>query len=90
MTKTELVEQMAKDARISKAEAGRALESLFNGILEAVKEEGGRITLPGFGTFSRVYRKARQGVNPSTGEKLTIEARHAIRFQPGKALKGAI
>ena len=90
MTKAQFIEQMAKDAGISKAAAGKALESLFNGILEAVKEEGGRITLPGFGTFSKVYRKARQGVNPSTGAKITIKARHAIKFQPSKALKSAI
>ncbi|MFV9646918.1 MAG: HU family DNA-binding protein [Desulfobacterales bacterium] len=53
-------------------------------------EEDGRISLPGFGAFSKVYRKARQGVNPATGEKITIEARHAIKFRPGKALKDAI
>jgi len=89
MTKAQLIERMAKDAGISKAEAGKALDSLFDSIVEAIKEEDGRITLPGFGTFSKVYRKARQGMNPSTGEKITIEAHHAIRFQPGKALKDA-
>ncbi len=90
MTKAQLIEQMAKDAGISKTEAGKALESLIDGIGEAIKEEDGKITLPGFGTFSKAYRKARQGVNPATGEKITIEARHAIKFRPGKALKDAI
>jgi DNA-binding protein HU-beta len=90
MTKAQLIEQMAKDAGISKAEAGEALNSLFDSIGETIKEENGRIALPGFGTFSKVHRKARQGVNPSTGEKITIEARDAIRFKPGKALKDAL
>lgn len=90
MTKTQLIEHMAKYADISKAEAGEALNSLFDSIVEAIKKEDGRITLPGLGTFSRVYRKARQGVNPSTGEKITIEARDAIRFKPGKALKDVL
>ena len=90
MTKAQLIEQMAKDAGISKTEAGKALDSLIDGIGEAIKEEDGRITLPGFGTFSKVYRKERQGVNPATGEKMTIEARYAIKFRPGKALKDAI
>ena len=90
MTKAQLIEQMANDAGISKAEAGKAIDSLIDGIGEAVKEEDGRISLPGFGTFSKVYRKARQGVNPATGEKITIEARHVVKFKPGKALKDAI
>ena len=90
MTKTQLIEQMAKDAGISKTEAGKALDSLIDGIGEAIKEEDGKITLPGFGTFSKVYRKARQGVNPATGEKMTIDARHVVKFRPGKALKDAI
>jgi DNA-binding protein HU-beta len=90
MTKAQLIEQMAKDAGISKTEAGKALDSLIDGIGEAIKEEDGKITLPGFGTFSKVYRKERQGVNPATGEKMTIEARYAIKFRPGKALKDAI
>jgi len=90
MTKAQLVEQMAKDAGISKTEAGKAIDSLIDGIGEAIKEEDGKITLPGFGTFSKVYRKERQGVNPATGEKITIEARHVVKFRPGKALKDAI
>ena len=90
MTKTQLIEHMAKHAGISKAEAGKAIESLFDSIKQALVETDGRIRLPGFGTFSKVHRKARQGVNPSTGEKITIEARDAIRFKPGKALKDVL
>jgi DNA-binding protein HU-beta len=90
MTKAQIVEQMAKDTGISKAEAGKVINSLFSGIGEAIKKEDGKITLPGFGTFSKVYRKARQGVNPATGEKINIEARYAIKFKAGKALKDNI
>lgn len=90
MTKTQLIEKMANDAGISKAEAGKAINSLIDSIGEAIKKEDGKITLPGFGTFSKVYRNARQGVNPATGEKITIKARHAVKFKAGKALKDAI
>ena len=90
MTKAQMIEEMANDVGISKAEAGKALHALLDGIGKAIKEKDGRITLTGFGTFSKAYRKARQGVNPATGEKITIKARHAIRFQAGKALKDAI
>ncbi len=90
MTKAQLIEHMAKNAGISKAEAGKALNSLLNSVGEAVKEEDGKIALPEFGTFSKVYRNARQGVNPATGEKMTIEARHVVKFQASKALKNAI
>lgn len=90
MTKTQLIEQMAKNAAISKAEAGKAFKSLLDSIQQALGETDGRIRLPGLGTFSKVHRTARQGINPSTGEKITIEARDAVRFKPGKALKDVL
>ena len=90
MTKAQLIEQMAKDAVISKSEAGKALDSLFDGIKEALKQKDGKVTLIGFGSFSKVHRKDRQGINPSTGEKITINARNVIKFHPGKALKEAV
>lgn len=90
MTKTQLIEHMANYAGISKAKAGKALESLLDGIKHSLEETDGSIRLPGFGTFSKVHRKARQGINPATGEKIAIEARSAVRFKPGKALKDAL
>lgn len=89
MTKAELVGQMAKDAKISKAAAGKALNSFQDSVKKALKK-GGRVTLVGFGTFSNVRRKARKGVNPQTGEKIKIKARNAVKFTTGKALKNAI
>jgi DNA-binding protein HU-beta len=89
MNKGELIDWMAKDAGISKAAARKAMDSFFGSAKIALKKNG-RVTLVGFGTFSKVRRKARRGVNPATGEKIKIKARSAIRFKPGKTLKDAI
>ncbi len=90
MTKAELVEQMAKEAGISKAAANKALSSFVDAIKKTLKKKDGKITLVGFGTFAKVRRKARQGVNPATGEKIKIKARNAVRFKAGKSLKDTI
>jgi len=90
MTKAELIEQMAKDAEISKAAAGKALDSFVDGVKKALKAKDGKVTLVGFGTFSKVRRKAREGRNPATGEAIKIKARNAVKFTPGKALKDAV
>lgn len=90
MTKAELVEKMAKDAGISKAAAGKALDSFTYSVKKALKKKDGKVTLVGFGTFSKVHRKARTGRNPQTGSKIKIKARNAVKFKPGKALKDAV
>lgn len=90
MTKAELIEQMAKDAGISKATAGKAMDSFVDSVTKALKKKDGKITLVGFGTFSKVRRKTRKGRNPATGEEIKIKAHNAVRFKPGKALKDAI
>ena len=90
MTKAELVEKMAKDAGISKAAANKALNSFVDSVKKALKKKDGKITLTGFGTFSKVRRKARTGINPQTGKKIKIKARNVVKFKPGKALKDAI
>jgi len=90
MTKAELIEQLAKDAKISKAAAGKALDSFVDGVKKALKKKDGKVTLVGFGTFSKVHRKAREGRNPQTGGKIKIKARNAVKFTPGKALKDAV
>jgi len=90
MTKAELIGQMAKDAKISKAAAGKALDSFVDGVKKALKAKDGKVTLVGFGTFSKVRRKAREGRNPQTGAKIKIKARNAVKFTPGKALKNAV
>ena len=90
MTKAELVEKMAKDAGISKAAANKALNAFIVCVKKALKKKDGKLTLVGFGTFAKVRRKARKGVNPATGEKIKIKARNAATFKAGKALKDAI
>ena len=90
MTKAELVEKMAKDAGISKAAANQALDSFVDSVKKALKKKDGKVTLVGFGTFSKVRRKARKGSNPQTGETIKIKASTTVKFKPGKALKDAI
>jgi DNA-binding protein HU-beta len=90
MTKAELVEKMASDAGISKTAATAALNSFTDGISKALKKKDGKVTLVGFGTFSKVKRKARKGRNPQTGDAIKIKARNAVKFKAGKKLKDAV
>lgn len=90
MTKAELIENMAKDAKISRAAANTALNSFVDSVTKALKKKDGKVTLVGFGTFSKVHRKARKGRNPQTGEPIKIKASNTVKFKPGKALKDAI
>ncbi len=87
MKKDDLIQQMAEGAAITKTQAAKALNSLVDGIAGALKEKDGKVTLIGFGTFSKVHRQARQGVNPATGEKIQIKACDVVRFKAGKTLK---
>jgi len=89
MTKTELIDKMAKDANISKAAADKALDSFVDGIKKTLKK-GNKVTLIGFGTFSVSNRKARKGRNPQTGETIKIKASKSPKFKAGKAFKDAI
>ena len=90
MTRAELIDAIAKDVGITKAAADAALHSLQDGIAKALKKKDGKITLTGFGTFSKSRRKARTGRNPKTGEKINIKATNVVKFKPGKKLKGAV
>ena len=90
MTKAELVEQAAKDANVSKVAAAAALNSFMDGVTKALKKKDGKVTLVGFGTFSKVRRKARKGRNPQTGEPIKIKASNVVKFSPGKKLKDAV
>ena len=90
MTKAELVDIMAKDAKISKVAAANALNSFMGNITKALKKKDGKVTLVGFGTFAKVRRKARKGRNPQTGEPIKIKACNVVKFRPGKKLKDAV
>ncbi len=89
MTKTEIAEQMATDAGISKAVADTALRSCLDSITNSLAK-GQEVTIMGFGTFSVASRAARTGRNPQTGEPMEIKASQVPRFKPGKALKDAV
>ncbi len=90
MTKAELVDKMAKDAKISKVAAANALNSFMGNITKALKKKDGKVTLVGFGTFAKVRRKARKGRNPQTGEPIKIKACNVVKFRAGKKLKEAV
>jgi DNA-binding protein HU-beta len=90
MTKAELIEKMAKDAGISKTAANTALNSFIESVTKALKKKDGKLSLVGFGTFSKVRRKARKGRNPQTGEAIKIKASNAVKFKAGKKLKESV
>ena len=89
MKKVELVEAIAKKVGLTKAETGRALDSTFEAIAEAL-EKGDRVPLVGFGTFGTSKRGARTARNPRTGETIKIPARKAVVFKAGTALKNRV
>ena len=89
MNKGELIEKVVSEVNITKADAQRVLESVIDGVTQALKK-GERTTLSGFGTFSVSKRKARVGRNPQTGEPISIPARRVARFTAGKELKEAL
>jgi DNA-binding protein HU-beta len=89
LNKTELIEHIARQADISKAAAGRALEALLGGIRTSLKK-GNSVTLVGFGTFIVGKRAARTGRNPRTSQPIKIKAAKVPKFRAGKALKDAV
>jgi len=89
MNKAELIDAMAKDANLSKADAKRALESLTDNVTSALKK-GDKVALIGFGTFSISARAARTGRNPQTGATIKIAAKKVAKFKAGAALAGAV
>jgi len=89
MTKTELAEKIAKDAKVTKVAANKAINSLIDGIKKSLKK-GQDVTLVGFGTFTVAKRKARKGRNPQTGAEIKIAGRKVPKFRAGKGLKDAV
>lgn len=89
MTKTELISQIAEKAGITKKVAGGALDTLIEVIHQALKKDGG-IRIDKLGTFRVIERKARTGVNPKTGAKITIPATKAPSFRASQALKDTV
>ena len=89
MTKQGLIDYVAEKAEMSKAEAGRALDAVLEGIQAGLKESG-EVSFTGFGKFSVKERPAREGINPATKEKITIAAKTAVVFKAGSKLKDSV
>ena len=89
MNKSELIDQIAKSADLSKAAAGRALDATVAAVKASLKK-GGMVSLVGFGTFYVGKRAARTGRNPHTGAALKIKAAKVPKFRAGKGLKDAV
>jgi DNA-binding protein HU-beta len=89
VNKTDLIDHIAKQADISKAAAGRAVDALVGAIKSSLKKNQ-TVTLVGFGTFVVGKRAARSGRNPRTGATIKIKAAKVPKFRPGKGLKDAI
>jgi len=89
MTKAELVECIYEKVGISKTESAEIVESIFN-ILKETLEQGEKIKISGFGTFTVKEKNARKGRNPQTGEGITISARRVLTFKPSQVLKRAL
>ena len=81
MNKAELIEAIVKKTGLSKADSTRALEAFMDAVYSSKKEP---VQLVGFGTFKYVKRKARNGVNPSTGQKIKIAAKTVLQFKASK------
>jgi DNA-binding protein HU-beta len=89
MNKSQLIEAVASDSGLSKADSSRAIESLLDTVSRTLKK-GDEVIITGFGKFSVVKRAARQGVNPRTGERVKIKASKAPKFSAGATLKQAV
>ena len=89
MNKSELIEELAKRAELTKAAANKVIDALTDIITSAISK-GNPVALIGFGTFKSVLRAARTGKNPKTGETLKIAARTVPKFSAGAALKAAV
>lgn len=89
MTKTDLINYMAEETGMTKADATRALDAFMSGIEKGLKEDG-KVTLTGFFTFTAEKKEAKTGRNPRTGEAVQIPARVAVKGKAGSKLKEAL
>ncbi|HBS47768.1 TPA: DNA-binding protein [Candidatus Dependentiae bacterium] len=89
MNKAMLIEQMASHTKLPKTVCKNVLEAFMKSVEGSLKK-GKSIILTGFGTFTIMKRKARVGINPSTGKKMQIPAKRVPKFKPGKKLKEVV
>lgn len=89
MNKAQLIDSIANQAKLSKADAKRALDSFVDTTTGALKK-GDRVALVGFGSFSVAKRNARTGRNPQTGQPITIKAKKVVKFKAGSDLANTV
>jgi DNA-binding protein HU-beta len=89
MNKGNLISAVAEAAGITKAQAGNAVDAVFNAI-EATLKSGDKAAFVGFGTFSTSHKPAREGRNPATGKTIKIAAKTSVKFKAGKTLVDAL
>jgi len=89
VNKNDLVAHVADVSGLSKADAGKAVDAVFDGITESL-QKGTDVRLVGFGTFTVAERAASEGRNPRTGEKIAIPASKQPKFKAGKQLKDSV
>ena len=89
MNKNDLVAAVSTDTGLSKTDSANAVDSMLDSIAGALKG-GNEVRLVGFGTFSVAHRRASEGRNPRTGERIQIPASKQPKFKAGKALKDAV
>ena len=89
MNKAQLIDAIAGEADLTKADAKRALDAFVSTTTGALKK-GDRVALVGFGSFSVTKRNARTGRNPQTGKPITIAAKKVVKFKAGADLAGAV
>jgi DNA-binding protein HU-beta len=89
MNKAQLIDAIASEANLTKADAKRALDAFVNTTTSALKK-GDRVALVGFGSFAVSKRNARTGRNPQTGKPITIAAKKVVKFKAGADLSGAV
>jgi len=89
MNKAELVDEVANEVGLTKKDVGNVIDAITSAITDSLSRRE-KVALVGFGTFLVQRRKTRQGVNPQTGEKISIPAKDVPKFKPGKALREAI
>ena len=89
MNKAQLIDSIANQANLTKADSKKALDAFISATSDALKK-GDRVALVGFGSFSVAKRSARTGRNPQTGKPITIEAKNVVKFKAGSELSDSV
>ena len=94
MNKSDMIDKVAQIAGVSKTDAAAVINALFDtsrsGVIAGELGSGGKVSIPGFGTFESRHREARKGRNPQTGAEIMISAKNVPTFKAGKALKDTV